>query len=180
MEELIDVFDENNNSLNYSLSRTKIHEENLWHHHVSVWIMNEKGEILLQQRSFNKKKNPGMYSKTGGHVDAGEKPLDAAKREVFEEVGLKADNIKELELFKSKNPNEHYYTYGYIVFTNLKENEFVIQREEVEQVKYYKIEEIEEQVNNNNQLFSFTKWDRDDFKGQMDMLKKIREEILKG
>lgn len=176
--EFLDVYDEDNNSLNYCLDRQKIHDLNLFHHHVSVWIMNEKGEILLQQRSFSKKKNPGMYSKTGGHVNAGEKPLDAAKREVFEEVGLKTDNIKELEIFKSKNPNEHYYTYGYIFFTDYIIDKYIIQKEEVEQVAYYKIEEIEEQVYNNNPLFSFVRWDKNDFKGQMDMLKKIRDEIL--
>jgi len=174
--ELIDVYDENNNSLNYFLDREKIHELNMWHRHVSVWIMNYNGEILLQQRAFIKKKNPGLFSKTGGHVNAGEEPIDAAKREVFEEIGLKVTNIKEIDLYKSRNPKEHYYTYGYIVFTDLKENEFIVQKEEVEQVKYFKIEEIEEQVYNNNPLFSFTKWDRNDFKRQMDMLKNIRDE----
>lgn len=54
--ELIDVFDENNNYLGYSLDRKEVHEENLWHRHVSAWIMNYNGEILLQQRALDKKK----------------------------------------------------------------------------------------------------------------------------
>ena len=140
--------------------------------------MNEKGEILLQQRAFSKKKNPGLFSKTGGHVNAGEEPLGAAIREVYEEVGLKTDNIKFQEIFKSKNPNEHYYTYGYIFFTDYKIEQYIIQKEEVEQVAYFKIEEIEEQVHNNNPLFSFSKWDRNDFNKDMNILKKIREKFL--
>ena len=56
--ELIDVFDEDNKYLGYSLERNEVHHKNLWHHHVSAWIMNYEGMILLQQRAFTKKKNP--------------------------------------------------------------------------------------------------------------------------
>ena len=38
--ELLDVFNENNEYLGYSVERLKAHEENLWHHHLSAWIMN--------------------------------------------------------------------------------------------------------------------------------------------
>ena len=49
--EILDVFDEFNNSLNYSKLREDVHNENLWHRHVSCWIMNYNGDILLQKRS---------------------------------------------------------------------------------------------------------------------------------
>ena len=54
--EIIDVFDSDNNSLGYSVTRDEIHERKLWHRHVSAWIMNDKGMILLQKRSLAKKK----------------------------------------------------------------------------------------------------------------------------
>ena len=91
--ELIDIYDENNNYLGYSAERDKVHENNLWHRHVSAWIMNNEGKILMQQRSFSKIKNPGKWAKTGGHVDSGESEDDAIKREVFEEIGLKGSCI---------------------------------------------------------------------------------------
>ncbi|MBP3920716.1 MAG: hypothetical protein J6D28_04045 [Bacilli bacterium] len=47
--ELIDIFDEDNKYLGYSLECSKAHEKNLWHHHVSAWIMNYNGKTLLQQ-----------------------------------------------------------------------------------------------------------------------------------
>ena len=78
--ELIDIYDENNNYLGYSVDRKEAHDNNLWHHHVSAWIMNCDGDVLLQQRSFNKKKNPGKWAKTGGHVDGGETEEEAIKR----------------------------------------------------------------------------------------------------
>ena len=101
--ELIDIFDENNNYLGYSLERSKVHKENLWHHHVTAWIMNYNGDILLQRRSLTKKKNPGLWSKTGGHVEYGENVLDAIKREVFEEIGLKVDNYEFINYEKTVN-----------------------------------------------------------------------------
>ena len=174
--ELIEVFDKDNNSLNYCVSRDKVHDKMLWHRHVSAWIMNYNGEILLQRRSLTKKKNPGLWSKTGGHVESGEDVLTAIKREVFEEIGLKIENYEFINLFKNDKENEKYYAYGYIVYTNLKENDFILQKEEVDSVKYYTIEEL---INNkNNKNFTFSKWDNESFNNEMNMLKEYRDKII--
>ena len=50
--EMLEVFDENNNSLEYAVERDTVHEQKLWHRHVSAWIMNDKGLILMQKRSL--------------------------------------------------------------------------------------------------------------------------------
>lgn len=178
--ELIDIIDENNNDLGYYIDRKTAHEQNLWHRHVSCWIMNFKGEVLMQKRSLTKKKNPGLWSKTGGHVDKGETPEQAIQREVYEEVGLKVkeDQIKNIEIFKSKNINEKYYSYGYIFFTNLNENEFILQKEEVCEVKYFKIEELEQAKKNNDTSFTFYKWDEEGFNNQMNILKENRKKLI--
>ena len=174
--EILDVFDEFNNSLNYSKSREDVHNEKLWHRHVSCWIMNYNGDILLQKRSLTKKKNPGLWSKTGGHVEAGEDVISAIKREVFEEIGLNIENYEFINLFKNDKEKEKYFAYGYIVFTNLEENEFILQKEEVDSVKYFTIEEIIE--NKNNPEFTFYKWDNDSFNKEMNMLKQYRDIII--
>lgn len=177
--ELIDVFDENNKYLGYSLERLKIHDDNLWHHHVSAWIMNYNGQVLLQQRALDKKKNPGKWAKTGGHVDAGETCEEAIRREIYEEIGLEVndDEIENIEIFKSLNPNEHYFSYGYIFYTNLSEDEFKLQKEEVNQVRYYSIEEIEEIRKKNNKDYTFCNWDVEGFNRQISLLKKYRNII---
>ena len=179
--ELIDVFDENENFLNYSVDRNEVHEKNLWHRHASAWIMNHDGLILLQQRAFDKKKNPGKWAKTGGHVDAGETCIDALKREVYEEIGIKIndEDIIPISVFKSDNPNEHFFSYGYIILTDLKENEFKLQKEEVNSVKYFSIEELENIKSEKNGNFTFNNWDDEDFFMQMNLLKEYRKSLKK-
>lgn len=177
--ELLDVYDEDNNCLGYSLDRKEIHEKKLWHRHVSAWIMNKEGKVLLQQRSFTKKKNPGKWAKTGGHVDANETCKQAIKREIYEEIGLEINDneINNYEIFKSNNNKENYYSYGYIFMTDLKENEFKLQKEEVNAVKYFEIEELEEARKENNTDFTFCNWDEEGFKKQMAILKEYRNKM---
>ena len=141
--------------------------------------MNYDGQVLLQQRSLDKKKNPGKWAKTGGHVNAGETCEQAIKREVFEEIGLrvKEDEIKNIEIFKSKNPQEHYYSYGYIFLTNMQEESFILQKDEVNAVKYYSIEEIEEIRKKDDKNYTFCNWEEDGFNRQISLLKEYREII---
>ena len=173
--EIIEVFDCDNNSLGYGVPREQIHEEKLWHRHVSAWIMNNDGMILMQRRSLTKKKNPGIWSKTGGHVEHGEDVLTAIKREVFEEIGLKTDKFEFVDLFKNDGDREKNYIYGYIFFTDKLEDEFVLQKEEVDSVKYYSIEELID--NRNNKMFTFSKWDDESFNYSMNMLKEYRDKL---
>ena len=179
--ELIDVYDENNNFLNYSADRDEIHKKKLWHRHVSAWVMNQEGKVLLQQRSFNKKKNPGKWAKTGGHVDAGETCDEAMKREVFEEIGiiLDNDNFINFEVIKRHSPKENYYIYNYIIFTDLKEKDFTLDEEEVAKVKYYTIEEIEKTRRQNNENYVYYKWTDEEFNSQIRFLKEFRESLTK-
>lgn len=48
--ELIDIVDKNNKLTGEAEERKIVHEKCLWHRHVSSWIMNKKGEILLRCR----------------------------------------------------------------------------------------------------------------------------------
>ncbi len=178
--ELLKVYDENNNYLGYALDRKEVHEKKLWHQHASAWIINKEGKILLQQRAFTKKKNPGKWARTGGHVESNETCDEALKREVYEEIGLKVDNIEQFEIFKSIDEKEKYFTYGYIIITDLKEEAFKLQKEEVNAVKYFTIEELEEARKQKNTDFTFIKWDEEGFEKQMSILKEYRNKILRG
>ena len=57
-------------------------------------VMNTDNEVLLLQRSSNDEFMPSKWCLPGGHVDDGEEFATAAKRELFEEVGLECNLIQ--------------------------------------------------------------------------------------
>lgn len=61
-------------------------EFHLW---VMVWIRNpETGKYLVSQRAADKDTDPLKWETVAGHAVSGEGSLDAALREVYEEVGI--------------------------------------------------------------------------------------------
>ena len=136
--ELLDVVDENNDILGIVEERKIVHEKALWHRLVSCWIMNEKGEILLQKRSSIKKRNPNKWSRTGGHVNAGESVENAIIREVKEEIGieLSKQKLKLLDTYKKGSIQDKYFGYDFFASVTSKIGECVLQEEEVSAVKY--------------------------------------------
>ena len=61
--ELLDVLDENGNLTGRAEERKIVHEQGLWHIHVGVWIMNQKGELLFQKR-ITKQNNKSKHMDT--------------------------------------------------------------------------------------------------------------------
>ena len=55
---------------------------------VHVWIRDENANYLIQQRAAHLASDPGIWATTVGYVLASENSLDAALREVEEELGI--------------------------------------------------------------------------------------------
>ena len=162
--ELLDVVDENNNLIGKTEDREIIHQKGLYHREVGIWIMNEKGEILVQKRSANKKQAPNKWGITAGHVDAGEEPIKVAIREVFEEIGLELSKEEIEFLFIAKKHKKfsdtqynNNFQYIYFAKTNKKIEEYVIQEEELSELKYISIEELEKVIENKDEKYTFSK-----------------------
>ena len=89
MEEQIDVLNADGTPTGYACGRTKVHAEGLWHRTVHIWAFDRKGRILFQLRSRVKESNPGLYDTScAGHISAGDSSLNAAVRELREELGI--------------------------------------------------------------------------------------------
>jgi isopentenyl-diphosphate delta-isomerase type 1 len=86
--EYLEVVDEANQVIGIQ-SRKEIHEKGLRHRSVHIFIFNTRGELYLQKRSPRKDQYPDHWdSSAAGHTDPGETPLEAAQRELKEELGL--------------------------------------------------------------------------------------------
>jgi len=150
--ELFDVYDRN------KMFTGKVKEkhdflENEYSMSCFIWIVNENGELLIQQRSLKDDNKPGLWSITGGAVDCGETSLDASVRELNEEIGLKIDK-DELFLIATERRKNKFFEY-YFLEKNIDLEQLTLQKEEVESVKWITIDEYENNISNalNFQLF---------------------------
>lgn len=109
---------------------------------VGVVIMNSNNEILLQKRSRFKRSNPSKWGICGGKIDFNETALEAGIWETAEEIGITL-NKKDLKLL-SIDTNENTHFTVYYVEKDININECKIQEEELEEVKYFKIEELQD------------------------------------
>jgi len=85
--ELWDILDENGNKTGKIVERGKPMEQDEYHLVVHVWIKNSNGEFLISKRTPNKI-FPNMWETTVGSAIIGEDSLNAALREVKEEIGI--------------------------------------------------------------------------------------------
>ena len=126
---------------------------------IDVFILNDYGQILLQKRSRNKKNYPNMWALCTGHVEKNEDVQDAAIRELNEELGIDV-SIKELHSFangKFDIINKNSSTYFFCIKCNLKEEKFIIQKEELSQVKWFDIIDVVSMIKNNDEIIVYSK-----------------------
>lgn len=156
MGELFDVLNEKGEYTGKVETREKCHKEGLWHKAVVVFIINSKGQVLLQRRSPNKKMWANMWDITaGGHVLAGEFGFQAIIRECKEELGieLSKNDITFIGATTSTNIkgdiiNNHFNEY-YIANKEIDETTLQLQEEEVSEVKWIDKNEIIDRIKNN-------------------------------
>ena len=101
--ELCDVLDEDGNRTGKTLVRGMPLQSGEYHLSVQVWIRDEAGEYLIQQRAMHLVSGPGMWATTAGYVLAGEDSVTGAIREVREELGidLSADQLTRFDRLKT-------------------------------------------------------------------------------
>ena len=105
-----------------------------------IVVINENNEILLEKRSLKKTSAAGKWGICAGKVNIGESTIEAAIREASEEIGVTFDKEK-LKLLTTDLINNGRYSI-YYVRTNLSINQYKIQESEVDELKYFKINEL--------------------------------------
>ncbi len=91
-KEHVVIVDSNNQQIGLADKATVHTDHTPLHRAFSVFMFNDKGELLLQQRALGKITWPGIWSNSCcGHPSFEETPQQAAKRRLLHELGLKVD-----------------------------------------------------------------------------------------
>lgn len=143
MIEKVILVDKNDNELG-TMEKQEAHVKGLLHRAFSVFIFNDKNELLLQRRAVNKYHSGGLWTNTCcSHPRQNEKTEDAAKRRLLEEMGLRSTLKKQFDfVYKAKLDNnlyEHEFDHVFFGFTN---DLPIINPEEVEEYTYKTLEDI--------------------------------------
>ena len=141
--EIIDLYDSKKQKLNKTMERSAGEPaDGEFKLSVHTWILNSKGELLIQKRNENLKRNPGKWAFTGGAVDTDETSLNGAKREVKEEIGIevKDDEIEYLLSFK----REKGFVDVWLVKKDIAIEDLKLQDEEVSEARWVSLKTLTE------------------------------------
>jgi isopentenyl-diphosphate delta-isomerase len=97
--------------------KLQAHQQGLLHRAFSIFIFDSHGRLLLQQRAFGKYHSEGLWSNTCcGHPRPGERTAAAAKRRLFEEMGITCQLRKVFTLLYREPVSNQLieYEYGHI------------------------------------------------------------------
>ena len=147
IEENVILVNENDEQVGL-MPKLEAHEKAVLHRAFSVFILNNKNEIMLQQRAHHKYHSPLLWTNTCcSHQRNGETNIQAGSRRLFEEMGFNA-GLKELFHFIYKAPfdnglTEHELDHVMIGYYN---DAPIINPEEVESWKWMKIEDVKKDM----------------------------------
>lgn len=158
--EKFDVLDEQGNPTGEVKARAQVHQDGDWHRTVHVWLLNEKGELLLQLRGPHQEANPNCWDiSCAGHLDAGEQRDDAAQRELREELGvsLSAHRFRHLFTCQSEFFDEglidREFSEIYLVDWKETDGDFALCPKEVSEVKWVHWKDLQKEVLHKNPEF---------------------------
>ncbi|HAM11710.1 MAG: isopentenyl-diphosphate delta-isomerase [Bacteroidetes bacterium GWE2_41_25] len=137
--------------------KLEAHEQGLLHRAVSVFIVNSRGDWILQRRALDKYHSNGLWTNTCcTHPQKGESVFDAAKRRLMEEMGIRC-NVTWLFsfIYKEKFDNdltEHELDH---VFLGITEEEPVINTTEVEEWKKIPYSDLHNDIVQNPDKYTY-------------------------
>ena len=160
MDEFIDILTAEGLPTGNTALKSEAHKKGWFHATAHIWFFTTDHQILLQKRALTKKVFPGIWDiSVAGHIGAGEKILQGAKREILEEIGLE---LQEKDLIKigtrihqvshsnGIQDNEHHHVFIAELKTSVEK--LTLQKEEVADIKLWNLKILKETKNIENVL----------------------------
>lgn len=156
-ETYVILVDKNDNPIG-KMEKIEAHEKGLLHRAFSVFVFNDKEELLLQQRALTKYHTPGLWTNTCcSHQKEGESNIDAGQRRLQEEMGFSVP-LEEIMSFTYKAPfsnglTEHEFDHILVGYYN---EEPKPNPEEVHNWKWESLQNIKIDIKQNPD--TYTEW----------------------
>jgi isopentenyl-diphosphate Delta-isomerase len=156
-EEKVILVNENDEQIGL-MPKLEAHKKAVLHRAFSVFIFNDKNELLLQQRAIEKYHSPGLWTNTCcSHQRDGESNIKAGKRRLKEEMGFVTE-LKETISFIYKAPfdnglTEHEYDH---ILLGTYNSEPTINEEEVVSWKWMLLNHIKADIALHPEIY--TEW----------------------
>ena len=140
------------------MEKMQAHENGLLHRAFSVFLFNKKGEMLLQKRAECKYHSPLQWTNACcSHPRENESYLDAANRRIKEELGITTDLSHKFHFIYKANVGQNLWEHELDhVFVGEYEGEFNLNKEEVAEVKYISLEDLDRDMTASPE--NYTEW----------------------
>ncbi len=157
MEEFVVLVNPQDNVLGL-MEKQQAHINGVLHRAFSIFLFNEKGEMLLQQRANEKYHSPLKWTNAVcSHPRNGETYLDAANRRLKEELGIETELSEKFHFIYKANVGgglwEHELDHVFVGNFNA---EFNLNKNEVAAVRYISLEDLDRELAKNPD--NFTEW----------------------
>lgn len=141
-----------------TMEKMEAHRRGLLHRAFSVFIFNEEGEMLLQQRAFEKYHSAGLWTNACcSHPFPGEETSAAAHRRLFEELGFDT-RLQKIFDFRYKTDFDNGLTECEFdhVFIGRYDGDINANTDEVNSTEYRSLDELELMIKDTPE--KFTSW----------------------
>lgn len=155
------------------MEKIEVHRRGLLHRAFSVFILDSKGKLLLQRRSWDKYHSPGLWTNTCcSHPRPGEAVADAATRRLNEEMGITCYLEESFTfIYRAEFENgltEHEFDH---VLVGVSDDKPTPDPREVDSYKYTDLEELEKDMADNPH--DYTVWFRIAYPRVRNVLEKL-------
>lgn len=140
------------------MEKQQAHENGLLHRAFSVFLFNSKGEMLLQKRAEGKYHSPNQWTNACcSHPRENETYLQAAQRRLQEELGISCDLEEKFHFLYKAEVGESLWEHELDhVFTGIYEGSFALNEDEVGEIRYIVMEDLDKELSENPEYF--TEW----------------------